>query len=303
LASKSYHVEAPLAVGLPGTVAGALAVALDTVAVRVTAGLLAEEGPRVEVIGAGGSPGKAAYAAALGLLDLLGEEATVRLRMDMGQEYPAKLLSPAAAAASLAAVSGLLGVAPDPHDVMRVANTAIAEAEGRPMPPHVAAILLGGVAVGVETPHFMASVGGEGLESWVIGIVEPCKPPSLPEICTAADRYIQLLQAAVALAASIASRGWRVELAGLLKAESPWDYAAPNELREAAGRAREAGAHAAGLDPYTNLLIIVSEADTAEDAVGRAASVIAARQGCKPKTYTFKPRLQPLLAQQVEAEG
>jgi hypothetical protein len=301
LASKAYHVDAPPAVGLPGAVAGAVAVALDAVAVRVTAELLAEEGPRVEVAGAGGGAGKAAYAAALGLLDLLGEEATIRLRLALEERYPAKLLSPAAATASIAAVSGLLGVAPDPHDVMRVANTAVAEAEGRPMPPHAAAVLLGGLAVGVEAPHFMAAIGSEGVDRWFVGIVEPCKPISLPEVCTAAERYSQLLQAAIALAVSIASSGWRTELAALLRTESPWDYAAPREVREALERAREAGVYAAGLDPYTGLLVVVADGETVEDATARAASTLAARMGCKPRTYTFKPRLQPLLAQEVES--
>ena len=301
MAVKSSSVAAPLTVGLPGSLAGAAGVALQVDALRVTVYLLGGEGPRVEVEGASGTPyGRAAYWAALGLLDLLGEEAFVRVRVEAG-EYPEPMLVAGAAAGSLAALTSLLGVAPDPQDVMRVANTAVARAYGRPMPPLVAAALLGGVAAGSEQAPFMARLAGEGVGELRVGVVHPCKPVELPEVCTAAERYVQLVQLAAVLSAALSGGGWRAELAALLRSESPWDYVLPRGAKEALGRAIGAGAYAAGLDPYTGSFVAVASQDTAVDAVERMASTLAAWQGCEPRVVVAGVKVEPLLP--VEASS
>ncbi|ABM80257.1 hypothetical protein [Hyperthermus butylicus] len=288
--------SAPVAVGLPGSFAGVVGAALDSAVVRVWVEVLGLEGLSVSVSGGSDTVRRAVYYAATGLLEMLGEEAALSISVDDGGAVVGA--EAAAAAATVASLSKLLGVAPDSRDLMVVANRAVASATGRPQAPLVAASLLGGIAVGTEQPAFMARVYAGALPLH-IGVVVPCRQASLAEVCIAADRYLELAQDAALALLLLSTEGWRIEFSELLVNESPWDFAAPEDVKRARREALSAGAYAAGLDPYTGSLIVIGS----EEAIDRAASIIAAWQECKPRILTGRIASQGALGPGEESSS
>ncbi len=271
---KAFSVSVPLSVGLPGPLAGAAAVPHSGGAVRAVLELLGEEGIAVEVVGADGAVARAAYEAARRLLERLGEEARILVRL----EHPGLPGSAAAAAAAAArAVAEMLGVEPAREDLAEVLLRATALAKGRPVLPLAAASYLSAPAVASEQPAFMTRLP---VPKARIYLVESCG--SLPEagLAVEAGLYRQLLQAATVYAAGLycgdlePAEAWR-----LLAQESPWDYAAASEAKEARLRALYEGAYAAGLDPYTGYLVVVA----GDRGPAEAAAAVLSRRGCRPR--------------------
>lgn len=277
MSTRVSRSVAPVAVSLPGSLSGVAAVATSRPQAVVAVEQLSDRGIAVETRGPEGPALRAAYEAARLLLEALGEEAQLRVTLEL--EEP--LISPvsSAAAATAAALIELLGVEPGPQELARVLNRAVAIASGRPRAALTAAALLGGLASGSEQPPYYARHQVEP-PRWRMYVVKPCKPLAEPPVLVSADRLLQLSQAAATLLAAAAAEGWNTRLAKLMAQESPWDYAAPEYIRRARTEALEAGAVAAGLDPYTGVLVVLAE----EPGPGeRAAAMLEAAQGCRPE--------------------
>ena len=286
---KAYRYEAPLVVSFPGPLAGAAAMALGVRGAVAVAELLGEEGISVEVRGAGGEARAAAENAARLLLEMLGEEA--RLRIDLSVE--GNPVSPVAAAAGAAAraVAGLLGVEPDPGDVAEVLARATALATGAPRLPVAAAAYLGFHAYASEQPPLLGALGSTGMSGVEVAVILPCRGVEEPPVAVTGDRYRQLLQAAAAAAAILLTGVGEERVWKLLAQESPWDHAAPQPLRQARAAAMNMGALAASVDPYNPALVVVERPGAG--ASSAAAARLAAAQGCEPKVVRAEPLTSP----------
>jgi len=273
---KSYASLAPSVVSLPGVAAGALGAALDRVEARVVVEFLGEDGISVEVSGAGGAVARAAYLAASRLLEWLGEEARLRVRLWLSSPSPSPVASVVAGTA--AALIKLLGVEPAPMDLARVLNSVVAEAAGSPMAPLVTAALYGGVAAGSESPALYARLPGR--PSWSIHVVEAgAELPRDEEVMVTIDRMRQVVAGLGALLGYITSGGWGERLQGFLSQPSPWDAVAAEAVDRARKAALEEGAIGAGVDPYLGHLVIVGGGPGAAE---RAARILAPVLGHKP---------------------
>ena len=273
---KSYASLAPSVVSLPGIAAGALGIALDRVEARVVVELLGEEGISVEVSGATGTVARAAYLAASRLLEEMGEEARLRVRLWLASPSLSPVASVVAGAA--AALTKLLGIEPAPMDLARVLNRVVAEAAGSPMAPLVAAALYGGVAAGSENPALYARLPGR--PSWSIYVVEAgAELPRGEEVMVTIDRVRQIIAGLGALIGHVTSSGWNERLQGFLSQPSPWDAVVAETVDKARKAALEEGATGAGVDPYLGHLVIVGGGPGAAE---RAARILAPVLGHKP---------------------
>jgi hypothetical protein len=281
---EAYRVDVPLIVGAPGALAGVAALALEDNVGRLTVEVLSHSGISVSVRGVQGASAKAVVTALSLILELLGEEA--QLRVTVNVDGPAFSLAASLAGAAVRAASKILGVEPTISDVASVLLRASAMAAGKPMAPHTAASYLGLPAIGVEQPPLMAAIPGP-IDAEVY-IIEPCKAPELPGIAVSADKYVQLVQAATMLPVLLAEKGWVEDAFRLLQAESPWDYAAPEPYRRARKVVTETG-NAAGLDPYTGVFVVLTKPGDGEVA-SRAAAAVSSAYNCRVKTYKSRPR-------------
>ncbi len=273
---KSYTSLAPSVVSLPGIAAGALGAALDRVEARVVVELLGEEGISVEVSGATGTVARAAYLAASRLLEEMGEEARLRVRLWLASPSLSPVASVVAGVA--AALINLLGVEPAPMDLARVLNSVVAEAAGSPMAPLVAAALYGGVAAGSENPALYARLPGR--PSWSIYVVEAgAELPRGEEVMVTIDRVRQIVTGLGALIGHVASGGWDERPQGFLSQPSPWDAVVAEAVDKARKAALEEGAIGAGVDPYLGHLVIVGGGPGAAE---RAARILVPVLGHKP---------------------
>jgi len=284
LALEAYRVDVPLVVGVPGALAGVAALALEDSVGRLTVEVLSHSGISVSVRGVGGASAKAVASALSLILELLGEEAQLRVTVDV--DGPMFSLAASLAGAAVHAVSRMLGVEPAVSDVASVLLRALAMATGKPMAPHTAASYLGLPAIGVEQPPLMAAIPGP-IDAEVY-VVEPCESPELPGIAVSAEKYVQLVQAATMLPVLLAEKGWVEDAYRLLQAESPWDYAVPEPYRRARKVVTETG-NAAGLDPYTGVFVILAKPGDGE-AADRAAALISSAYNCRVETYKSRPR-------------
>jgi hypothetical protein len=285
---KAYRAVAPYAVGLFGGLAGVAAVASrGRPAAEAVAELLGEEGVAVHVEGVRGSLARAAEEAARRLLERLGEEAQLRL---IARLVGDDVLLPEAhvAAAAARAVAEMLGLEPDPFDVAEVLARATALAAGRPLAPVAAAAYTAHTVVASEQPPAYATVAAPPSRLYVI---PPCRGLAEPPVAVEATRHLQLAQAAAVLAATAARSGWGPRrLWELLAQESPWDYAAPRELRDARSRAQREGAHAAGVEPYSLALVIAADEPGPAEA---ARARLEAAWACKPQLIELEPAKAP----------
>ncbi|ALL00225.1 hypothetical protein Pyrde_0175 [Pyrodictium delaneyi] len=277
MSTRASRSSAPVVVSLPGSLSGVTAIAANKVQATVTLEQLSDEGIAVETRGPQGPALRAAYETARLLLEALGEEAQLRVMLEL--ENPSISPISSAAAATAAALIELLGVEPGPQELARVLNRAVAIASGRPRAALTAAALLGGLASGSEQPPYYARHPVKP-PSWRIYVAKPCKPLPEPPVLVTADKLLQLSQAAATLLAAAATEGWNTRLAKLMAQESPWDYAAPEPVKRARREALEAGAVAAGLDPYTGVLVVLAEEPGPAE---RAAAILEAAQGCRPE--------------------
>ena len=273
---KGYSSLAPSVVSLPGVAAGALGVALDRVEARVVVELLGEEGISVEVSGASGVVARAAYLAASRLLEEMGEEARLRVRLWLASPSLSPVVS--VVAGVTAALVGLLGIEPAPMDLARVLNRVVAEATGSPMAPLVAAALYGGVSAGSESPALYAGLLGR--PSWSIYVVEAgAELPRGEEVMVTIDRVRQITTGLGVLVSYANASGWDERLQGFLSQPSPWDAVAAEAVDKARKAALEEGAIGAGVDPYLGHLVIVGGGPGAAE---RAARILAPVLGHKP---------------------
>ena len=277
MSTRVSRSVAPVAVSLPGSLSGVAAVATSRPQAVVTVEQLSDRGIAVETRGPEGPALRAAYEATRLLLEALGEEAQLRVTLEL--EEP--LISPVSSttAATAAALIEILGIEPGPQELALVLHRAVAIASGRPRAALTAAALLGGLASGSEQPPYYARHQAEP-PRWRIHVVKPCKPLAEPPVLVSADRLLQLSQAAATLLAAAAAEGWNNRLAKLMAQESPWDYAAPEYIRRARTEALEAGAAAAGLDPHTGALIVLADEPGPSE---RAAAILEATQRCRPE--------------------
>ncbi|BEP16830.1 hypothetical protein PYJP_01820 [Pyrofollis japonicus] len=252
---RSVTVESPTVVSLPGLAAGSLGVALSRTESRITVELLREEGIRAEVVGASGAVAKAAVTAATRLLEDLGEEAVLRIRLEQAEPPVSPVASAVAGVA--AAITKLLGVEPAPMDLARVLNTVVAEVAGVPQAPLVAAAMYGGVAAGSENPPLYTWLTTS--PSWRVYVVEAFIPSSEETVMITIDRYRQVAAAIAALISYTAREGWEERLRPFLSAESPWDTLLPAPLAKARQLLlREEAVLGAGIDPYQQVLVAVA---------------------------------------------
>gem|GEM_PF-5696077 len=274
---RVYKVSAPLSATLPGPAAGVVGVALDREQVRVAVRFMGQEGVRVGVKCRDKIAQKAAYYAATLLLEELGEEAVLEIEVELTEPVISRTAS--TSAATISAITGLLGVEVGLEDIAKIANRAVAIATGRPRPPTTAAALLGGVAVGVDSPPYYARVPAPP-PPWKIYLVDLCNklgepPPILVDI----EKTLHHGWLLAVLLAEITSQKWPRKLSKILVHDSPWDYAAPDAIKKARKVALEAGAIAAGIDPYNRVLVIASDDS---NPVERVHSIIASSYNCKP---------------------
>ena len=263
---KSYTSLAPSVVSLPGIAAGVLGVALSRVEARIVVELLGEEGISVDVSGASGAIARAAYLAASRLLEEMGEESRLRVRLWLASPSLSPVASVVAGVA--AALVGLLGIEPAPMDLARVLNSVVAEVAGSPMAPLVAAALYGGVAAGSESPALYARLPGR--PSWSIYVVEAgAELPQGEEVMVTIDRVRQITTGLGVLLGHVTTSGWSERLQGFLSQPSPWDVVAAKTIDKARKAALEEGAIGAGVDPYLGHLVIVGGWPGAAERVAR----------------------------------
>ncbi len=149
---RGVRVRAPSSIANLGPLFDVAALAVNHSYDTVHAELLGEaEGPRVELEAPEGLPrgtGNTAYAAALRILEYLGETVHVRIRVEKGVPPGYGLGSSGASAAAAAyAVNMLLGEPLSREELVRFAGEAEAAAAGAPHYDNVAASLLGGLAL------------------------------------------------------------------------------------------------------------------------------------------------------------
>lgn len=280
---KVYRAEAPYTVGLIGSLAGVAAAPSQSRGAVVAAELLGEEGIAVEVTGARGSIARAAEEAARRLLERLGEEARLRLAVETTE--PLLLPEAHVAAAAARTVTELLGLEPAPEDIAEVLARATAIATGRPLAPVAAAAYYRSPVVAAEQPPAVARLPEAPRAR--LYVVPPCRGLSEPPVAVEASRHLQLVQAAATVAALAAARGWEGRrFWELVAQESPWDYAAPVEVREARRRALAEGALAAGIEPYSLAFIVIAED---EEPVAPAVAKLEAAWGCSVEPLELEP--------------
>ncbi len=272
---RPVQVTVPYSIGLFGGLAGAAAVASTRPALEVAAEPLSGEGLAVHVEGLAGAPARAAEEAARLLLERVGEEARLRL---VARPLAEPLLLPEAhaAAAAARAVAEALGIEPAPGDAAEALVRATALAAGRPLAPVAAAAYTSASVVAAEQPPAYAPLEPPPARLYAI---PACRGLQEPPVAVEASRHLQLVQAAAVLAASAAAGAWGpTRLWRLLGQESPWDYAAPEELRSARRAALREGALAAGVEPYSLALVVAAETPgPARAAAARLEAALACR--------------------------
>ena len=264
----------PSVVSLPGVAAGALGAALSRVEARVVVELLRGDGIGVEVAGVSGSVARAAYLAATRLLEEMGEEARLRIRVEASSPG----ISPVASVAAgvTAALIELLGVELPLMDLARILNSVVADVAGLPMPPLVAAALYGGITAGSENPPLYTRL--PHTPPWRLYVVE-APAPEREEVMVTLDRLRQIASGLATLIGYGSREGWEKRLQGFLAQASPWDIVAPEIVEKARKAALEEGALGAGVDPYLGHLVVVAEEP---GPARRAARIVAAGLGHEP---------------------
>ena len=274
---RIYRVSAPLSATLPGPAAGVIGVSLDREQVRVTVKYMGQDGVRVDVKCRDKIAQKASYYAANLLLEELGEEAVLDIEVELTEPVISRTAS--TSAATISAITSLLGIEIGVEELAKIANRAVAIATGRPRPPTTAAALLGGVAVGVDNPPYFAKIDSP-TPPWRIYLVDLCnKLGEPPPILIDVNKSLHQGWLLAVLLAEITRQNWPIKLSKILRYESPWDYAAPEGIKRARKAAIDAGAISAGVDPYNRVLVVLSsEKNPAEIA----RNIISSIYECQP---------------------